>query len=57
MKWRRTRNRILKGVTALAVIVGILSIIALDGDNVIIPVIALTICVGWGVLFGVANTK
>ena len=56
MKWRRTRNRILKGITAMSVIFGILSIIALDGNS-IVPVIVLGICVAWGCLFGIANTK
>lgn len=56
MKWRRTRNRILKGITAMSVILGILSIMALDGNS-IVPVIVLGICVAWGCLFGIANTK
>ena len=56
MKWRRVKNRILKAITVMSVFFGILSIIALDGNSVI-PVIVLGICVTWGCLFGIANTK
>ena len=56
MKRRKVKNRILKSITVLAVILGILSIMALDGNS-IVPVIVLGICVAWGCLFGIANTK
>ena len=51
---RKTKNRILKGITITSVIMAILSIMCLDSDSWI-PVIVLGISVAWILLFSVAN--
>lgn len=51
----KTKNRILKTITAAAVITLLLSACCLDGENVIIPLALGGVSLVWIVLFVVSN--
>ena len=53
---KREHNRILKAITIVAVVIGLLSLQCLDTESWI-PAIVSIICGAWLILFAVANTE
>jgi len=53
---KREHNRILKAITIVAVVIGLLSLQCLDSESWI-PAIVSIICGAWLILFAVANTE
>lgn len=54
---RKIKNFILKLITIIAGFVSVFSMMMLDSENIIIPVIAFTVSFIWLVLFAIANVN
>ena len=55
-KAKRTKNKILKTITGISIILNLLSVMCIDGESYI-PYIVILICTCWLVLFYMANKE
>ena len=52
---KRTKNKVLKGITAVSVILLLFGACCLDGDHVVVQVIIMGVSLAWLALFAAAN--